>query len=113
MGKFYGQIGYAEQVETTPGIWQEQVTERNYVGDLFKNVSKIRSGENLNDDLTVDNRLSIVADPYAYEKFHTMRYVRWMGALWKIISVEVQRPRLILSIGGVYNGATPKPPGGS
>jgi hypothetical protein len=108
MGRFYGVIGYANQIETTPGIWEEQIVERNYSGEVIKNVSKIRDGENLNDDLTVDNRLSIIADPFAYAKFHSMRYINWMGALWKITSVEVQRPRLILTIGGVYNGPTPK-----
>jgi hypothetical protein len=107
MGKFYSEIGYAEQVETSPGVWQDVITERNYMGDEIKTVSKMQPGENLNDDLTVDNRLSIVADPFAYEKFHTMRYVKWMGILWKITSVEIQRPRLILTIGGVYNGPTP------
>jgi hypothetical protein len=107
MGKFYGEIGYAEQVETSPGIWEDVITERNYIGDEIKTISRVRSGENLNDDLTVDNRLSIIADPFAYEKFHTMRYVKWMGILWKITSVEIQRPRLILTVGGVYNGATP------
>jgi hypothetical protein len=107
MGKFYGEIGYAETVETAPGVWQEQITKRQYFGDVVRNVSKMRDGENLNDNLTIDNRLSIVADPYAYEKFHAMRYVNWMGVLWKITSVEVQRPRLILTIGGVYNEQTP------
>lgn len=106
MGKFYGDIGYAETVETAPGVWEKQITIRQYFGDVLRNVSKTRDGENLNDDLTIDNRLSIVADPYAYEKFHAMSYVKWMGVLWKITSVEVQRPRLILTIGGVYNGPT-------
>jgi hypothetical protein len=106
MAKFYGEIGYAETVETVPGVWKEQITKRRYFGDVLRNVGKVRDGENLNDDLVLDNRLSIVADPFAYEKFHSMRYVEWMGALWKITSVEVQRPRLILTIGGVYNEQT-------
>jgi hypothetical protein len=103
MAKFYGSIGYAITSETSPGVWQEQITERNYYGDVIRNLSKIQSGENLNDNLNVDNKISIVSDPYAYENFQSMRYVKWMGALWKITSVEVQRPRLILSVGGVYN----------
>lgn len=103
MGKFYGEIGYAEQIETIPGIWQEQITERKYIGDVIKNIIKMRDGENLNDDLIIDNRLSIVADPFAYQKFHAMRYVKWMGALWKIKSIEIQKPRLILTIGALYN----------
>jgi len=108
MAKFYGPIGYiTEQVETSPGVWSGQVVERSYSGDVIKNSTGVQEGESLNDDLTVNNRLSIVADPYAYTKFQSMAYVKWMGALWKIASVEVLRPRLILSIGGKYNGPTP------
>lgn len=103
MAKFYGEIGYSETVETSPGVWQEQITKRQYFGDVLRNISRTQGGENLNDNLTIDNRLSIVADPYAYDNFYAMRYVKWQGSLWKITSVEVQRPRLILSIGGVYN----------
>lgn len=103
MGRFYGEIGYADTIETSPGVWVEEITIRHYYGDIVKNTSKIREGENLNDNLVLENRLSIVADPFAYEKFHAMRYVKWMGAKWKITSVDVQRPRLILTIGGIYN----------
>ena len=106
MAKFYGKIGYAETVETSPGVWTESTTERNYTGDVIRVTSRRQGGENLNENLTLDNRLSIVADPFAYQMFHAMRYVQWMGALWKITSVEVQRPRLILTIGGIYNGPT-------
>lgn len=106
MGRFYGEIGYGESLETAPGVWVENITKRQYFGDVIRNTSKIRDGEYLNNDITLDNKLSIVADPFAYEKFYSMRYISWMGVLWKIISVEVQRPRLILTIGGVYNGPT-------
>lgn len=104
MAKFYGPIGYAETEETSPGVWTEVVTERNYYGDITRNSRTIQNGENLNDDLNVSNVVSIVADAFAYQNFHKIRYVRWMGADWKISNVEVQHPRLILSIGGVYNG---------
>jgi hypothetical protein len=104
MAKFYGEIGYADgQEELTPGVWTEKIITRKYAGDVLRNVSKMREGENLNDNLVLDNRLSIVADPFAYSNFYAMRYVDWMGAHWKIKSVEVQRPRLILTIGEVYN----------
>lgn len=106
MAKFYGSIGYGEMVNTAPGVWTEEITERQYFGDILKNASKWTNGENLNDDLVMDNRFSIVADPYLNEHFHSIRYVRWMGALWKVKSVEVLRPRLILTVGGVYNEQT-------
>lgn len=104
MAKFYGAIGYAETKETAPGVWTESITERNYSGDVIRNTGKWQKGENLNDDLTINNSISIVADPFANQNFYAMRYVKWMGASWKITNVEVQRPRLILTIGGVYNG---------
>lgn len=103
MAKFYGSIGYAETIETVPGVWAESLTERQYSGDILKLSRRWQAGENLNDDLTINNLISIVADPFAYQNFHKMRYIEWMGAFWKITNVEVQRPRLILTIGGVYN----------
>jgi hypothetical protein len=113
MAKFYGVIGYAEITETSPGVWSPGITERNYSGDIIRNSRRLQPGENLNDNITVDNQISIVADPYAYQNFHTMQYIKWMGASWKITRVDVQRPRLILTIGGVYNGVegpTPNTP---
>lgn len=102
MAKFYGAIGYAETTETAPGVWTSGVTERNYYGDVIKNTRRWQQGENLNDDLVVNNIISIVADPFANENIHTMKFVRWMGVAWKITNVEIQRPRLILTLGGVY-----------
>jgi hypothetical protein len=106
MAKFYGVIGYANTSKTAPGVWTEGIVERNHYGDVIKNSRRLQSGENLNDNITVSNEISIVADAFANENFHSMRYVRWMGANWKITNVDVQRPRLILTIGGVYNGVT-------
>lgn len=113
MAKFYGVIGYAETVETAPDVWKEQITKRSYYGDLVRNTRRLQSSEHLNDDISIANEISIVADPYARENFHAMRYVEFMGAKWKITGVEVQYPRLILTIGGVYNGVSGPPVGAS
>lgn len=108
MAKFSGLIGFAvEDEESAPGVIKDSIVERRYFGDVIKTTSKMQNGENLNDNLTIDNKLSIVADPFANEHFYSMRYVLWMGAPWKITSVDVQRPRLILTVGGVYNGPRP------
>lgn len=104
MAKFYGIIGYTDSIETAPGVWTDGYTECNYSGDVLKITRRWQAGEGVNDDLTIDNKISIVADPFAYQNFHKMKYIEWMGSLWKIINVEVQRPRLILTIGGIYNG---------
>lgn len=105
MGKFYGMIGFnTGTTETSPGVWTENIVERAYYGDVIKYTKRTQEGEGLNDNITINNRLSIVADPYAYENFCTIRYVNWLNTHWKITNVEIQFPRLILTIGGLYNG---------
>lgn len=83
------------------------IVERAYVGDILRNTRRLQSGESVNDDLSVNNMISIVADPYANENFFAIRYVQWMGTLWKVTEVEVQSPRLLLRLGGKYNGPIP------
>lgn len=104
MAKFYGVIGYAVTKETAPGVWTEEIAEQSYYGDLTRNMRRLQDSGDLNDDINVANEISIVADPYANANFHSMRYVAFMGAKWKISKVEVHYPRLILTLGGVYNG---------
>lgn len=104
MAKFYGIIGFAETVETAPGVWTENIVDYNYFGDIIRNARRLQSSDQLNDDINISNEISIVADPYANQNFHSMRYVEFMGAKWKITNVEVRYPRLILTVGGVYNG---------
>lgn len=104
MAKFFGVIGYAETAETAPGVWKEQITERKYYGDVIRNTRALQSSDQLNDNINISNEISIVADPYANQNFHAMRYVEFMGAKWKISNVSVQYPRLTLTLGGVYNG---------
>lgn len=104
MAKFYGKIGYANTVETKPGVYEEQIVERSYYGDFIRNIRRLQSADQVNDDINISNEISIVADPYATNNFHTMRYAVFMGTKWKISNVEVSYPRLILTLGGVYNG---------
>lgn len=107
MAKFYGPIGYGISSETAPGVWTDTIVERNYRGDVLQNYRKVSQGESINDNIDVSNRLSIISDPFAMQHFHTIKYVKWMGAAWKVTTVDAsQRPRLILTIGGVYNGET-------
>ena len=104
MAKWYGKIGYAETQETEPGIWEELITERAYFGDAIRNTRLLQNSGNINDNVNVGNQISIIADPYAVQNFHAMRYVEYMGSKWKVSNVEVQYPRLILTVGGLYNG---------
>lgn len=104
MAKFYGAVGYAVTKETSPSVWEEQIVDRMYSGDLVRNYIRSESSGGVNDNINVSNNISIIADPYANENFQHMRYVKFMGTKWKIVSVEVQYPRLTLILGGVYNG---------
>lgn len=104
MAKFYGAIGYGFTEEVKPGVYKDVITERKYYGDLVQNIRRLQSSDNVNDNINVANKISIVSDPYANENFYAMRYIQFMGTKWKITDVEVSYPRLILTVGGVYNG---------
>lgn len=106
MAKFHGKVGYGESVETTPGVWDDQITERDYFGDVLRNSRQLRAGEQVNPDVTVANSISIVADDHARGHFFAIRYVEWMGVRWTVQDVTVEHPRLILRLGEVYNGPT-------
>lgn len=104
MAKYFGKVGFAVSKETKPGIWSNVITEREYYGDVLSNVRRLQTADQLNDDINVTNRISIVADAFANENFHSMRFIEYMGTVWKVSNVDVQRPRLILTLGGIYNG---------
>jgi hypothetical protein len=112
MAKFHGKIGYGETVETPPGsgVWIDIIVEHWFYGEVLRNTRQLREGENLNQDLTVGNSISVVASAYLREHFFAIRYVEWMGELWTVQDVEVQLPRLILRLGEVYHGPTAESP---
>ena len=106
MAKYYGMIGFEQSAETKPGVWTENIIEFPYYGEVIKNTRRLQDAGQVNDNVNISNELSIVADPFAVKNFHTMRYATFMGTKWKVSSVEVQYPRLILTLGGIYNGKT-------
>jgi len=109
MARFFGEVGYGESEEnpSDSGVWIDVITEVQYYGDVIRSTRKLDAGESLNDDISVGNSISIVSDDYANEHFFKIKYVRWAGVLWTVTSVEVKSPRLILSLGSVYNGPIP------
>lgn len=104
MAKFYGVIGFEEPQETRPGVFEPQVTERAYSGEVFRSSKRNENGEKINDDVTISNQFSIIADKYAYNHIYSMKYITYMSVKWKISDVEIQHPRMTINIGGVYNG---------
>lgn len=104
MSRFYGKIGFISTIESEPGIWTDEIIERRYRGEIKKDFYKWSSSEHLNDNVNISNAVSVIADTYMYDNIYAMKYIHLGGALWKITDIEIQRPRLILSIGGLYNG---------
>ena len=104
MNRWYGKVGYIETEEVEPGVWEEKEVTREYYGEFIKHYSKFKVSGDVNDDRDISVELSIVADPYAELHFHSIRYAEFGGVKWKVNTVEPRRPRLILSLGGVYNG---------
>jgi hypothetical protein len=108
--RFYGTVGYASNDESSPGVWTESITERSYYGDVIRNTRRLAAPSmtppETNPETSVENSISIIGDADAYENFMKMRYVLWEGSYWEVTSVEVRRPRLILSLGGIWNGNT-------
>lgn len=110
MARFSGPVGYGEKQEVAEGVWQDVITEYPYFGDVLEISKRDQSGEGLNENITIGNRFSIVADAYALEHFFSIRYIVWAGVYWNVTEVVVQRPRLLIRIGGVYNGPKASPP---
>lgn len=107
MAKFFGEIGFATQVETSPGIWEDQIVEKQYYGDIFRESRRFSTTDQVLDKINLSNQISILADGYVVDNIQNLRYVRWLGGLWKISYVELKFPRLVLEMTGVYNGPTP------
>lgn len=107
MARFHGVIGYGEAAETAPGVWNDTIVEKSYFGDVVRNSRKLQEpDQKVNNDLSVGNSISVVADAYANEHFFAIRYIFWAGQRWIVENVDVQPPRLLLRLGGVYHGPT-------
>lgn len=104
MARFYGAVGYATRKEVRPGVWDDETTERKYYGEVLRYIRKSQPADKSTDDIGIDMQISIVSDPFAIEHFHSIRYVEFMGARWEVSSIEPRHPRLILTLGGLYNG---------
>lgn len=110
MSKWSDKIGFGIEQEydpeNHPGVWKAVIIERKYKGDLLRVSRQFRQSGNLNENLVFSNEISIVADPFAFENFSNIRYAKYMGSKWKVSNVRVEYPRLILTLGDLYNGNT-------
>lgn len=104
MAKFYGNVGFVQTVETAKDVWDTVETPKPYCGDLVRNQRRWEHGLDVNEDLTVSNEVSILADQFAYDNLDAIKWVEIMGSRWKVNSVTINYPRITLTVGGVYNG---------
>ena len=110
MARYSGRVGFAEQVETAPDVFKDVITERKYKGDVERDAVRLEEvSDKVNDDLALGNAISLMVDAYGRDHFHAIRYIEWAGVLWKVRSAEVKHPRLIVRMGGKYNGPVPTP----
>ena len=103
MGKWHGKIGFAKTVNTEPGVWEDQVIEKSYYGDILSSRWRRENSGGINDNINIANVISVLADSFAYENLSYMTYIEFMGTKWKISDAEVKYPRLNITMGGVYN----------
>lgn len=108
MARFFDKVGYGITGEVVGGVWSDTITERALYGEVLEATSSLEPTDQVNDNVRLQNRISVVADAFALENFSNIKYVMWAGSPWTVNSVKVERPRLILSLGGVYSG--PRPP---
>lgn len=110
MTRFFGKVGYGYTGEGQNGVWQDTIIEREHYGDVVRTARQLINGQQVNNDLTVNNSISIIADAFVLENMFAIRYVEWAGRLWTVPNVESRPPRLILTLGGVYDGPRPEAP---
>lgn len=107
MARFYGKVGYGLPIEPVDGVWTDNIVERDHYGDLLVATRSLEPSEKVNDDIRLQNQVSIMADAFAIENFSLIKYVLWNGNRWTATTVTVEYPRLKISLGGLYNGPTP------
>lgn len=107
--KFSGEIGFLlPEVEVEQDVWEPQIVERHYTGDILRNYRKNQSTDQLNKNLRLNNQISILSDLYLRENWPSIGYIVWDGVAWAVNTVEVGYPRLTLEVGEVYNGKRPE-----
>ena len=107
MARFSDEVGYGHQTETKPGVYEDVIVEKHYYGDVLSSAKKNEETDRVNDNISLENLFSVMADAFAYENYFNIRYVKYQGARWKVTKVEIKERRLLIRVGGIWNGNTP------
>lgn len=102
--RWSGKIGYGKSVEKNPGVWVDEIEEKKYVGDLIRSSRRWSNSTSVNGEIQLSDQISILSDPYIISNFQNIRYAEMMGNLWCVTNADIQYPRIVLTLGGVYNG---------
>lgn len=107
MARFHDKVGFLiPKDDQETGIADTVPVEKSYYGKILEHSRRWETGDNLNDDLSVSNQIAITANDYAFRYMSSIGYVRWKCAYWKVVSLRVKGPEIILTLGGVWNGPT-------
>ncbi len=106
MARFAGKVGFAVSTEVRPGVFKDVITEKEFMGDVTRTARQEVTSDKVNDDLVADTTIEAIADWVASEDIFAIRYVTWAGAKWKVSNVQPNGVRLLMRLGGVYNGPT-------
>jgi hypothetical protein len=103
MAKFTGKVGFIEFVESEPGLFRPVVIEKSFSGDLLLDRRGWKASEHTSGDVFVSNRISLLANADLVNNLANIKYVIFMGVKWKVATFEILLPRVILTLGEVYN----------
>ena len=77
MAKFFGDIGFATQVQTSPGIWEDKIIEKQYYGDIFREARRFSGSDEILGSINLSNQISVIADGYITDNVQNLRYAGW------------------------------------
>lgn len=104
MAKYAGKVGFATQTETSPGVWEDVTVERLMKGDVIRANTTISMDGKVNGDVTFNHRVSLVGASLPLMEYYNIKYITLDGYKWEVKSIEIQRPRIIVTLGGMWNG---------
>lgn len=104
--RYSGMFGIAKQVEVAPGVWDDVITERPYIGDLIQTTERLEGAGTVNPVYKTTTSLSVVSDGVLRDRYDDIRYVVYRGVPWTVESSVLEEPRLTLYFGERYNGPT-------
>ena len=104
MSKFWGPIGINRgPVQTAPGILEVVIEELEVSGEM-RQLQLRWPQARMQEGLSANHVLSIVTPEDSDIDFTEVVYIVWQSRKWSVTSIQYKRPRVELTLGGLYNG---------